>query len=176
MHLYRFRILSDENENFVRDIEILAQQSFGDFYTLLIESCKIMEEGLASFFICDQQWNKRHEVTLIDMGQNLVLPGEDEERSPAFNIPVSVMGNSKLSDFIDDPHQRILFEYDILDQKVLFIELIKICSSDPQIDYPQCISSRGELLPEKEDIGISFFHTNETGFDIYEDQEDLNSD
>lgn len=44
MHAYRFRLLFDEQEDFLRDFELLSSQTFADFHDLIknLLSCLVM--------------------------------------------------------------------------------------------------------------------------------------
>ena len=52
MHAYRFRMLMDDQEDFLRDFEILSSQTFLDFHNLIRESVELQGNELASFFVC----------------------------------------------------------------------------------------------------------------------------
>ncbi|MGE5382661.1 MAG: IS1096 element passenger TnpR family protein [Omnitrophica WOR_2 bacterium] len=152
MHLYRFRLLFEEQEDFLRDYDILASQTFLNFHDLIAETVELKGNELASFFICDRNWRKKKEITLIDMQQSEEERVEDKDdedtrsaRSP--KIPILEMSKVKIKDVIDDPHQRLLYEYDFLNPKTFYIELMKIVDADPNDTYPKCIKSTGKLLP-----------------------------
>jgi hypothetical protein len=153
MHAYKFRLLSDENDEFLRDIEIKSTQTFKDFHNIIKKVAGIDGNELASFFICDRKWNKMKEITLIDMEEDDYESEQedldDEEEETEFRMPLSIMEKSVIKDFIDDPHQRILYEYDILNQSSLYIELIKISPTDPKAKYPVCVKSKGTLTAPK---------------------------
>ena len=149
MHAYRFRLLSDENDKFVRDVDVKATQSFKEFHDLIREVVQLDGNELASFFICDRRWNKVKEITLIDM-EDRIEENVDNDENESYSIPISVMEESILKDFIDDPHQRMLYEYDILKQGSLFIELMKVIPADESVVYPVCVKSEGALIAKKE--------------------------
>lgn len=140
MHVYKFRLLSDRNEDFIRDIEIQANQSFLDFHTIISQSTNLNGEELASFHICDQKWNKEKEITLIDM---LDEEFPDEENKPFEET--SIMKDSLIKNFIDDPHQRLLYEYDFLNIRTLYIELLSVHIQKDDGIYPRCTLKKGEL-------------------------------
>ena len=159
MHAYRFRLLSGLNEDFIRDIEIKSTQSFQDFHEIIREVSEFEGDDLASFFICDRKWSKLNEITLIDMGTQVEEISDDvyddDEINPNYNMPTSVMSDSVIKDFIDDPHQRILYEYDILNEGIIYIELLKIAPAAADVAYPLCITSKGSLVSHgrsREDI------------------------
>ena len=59
MYIYKFRLLYDEIEGFVRDYEIGAKQTFKDFHDIILKSIPGLDpKELASFYICDRKWNK----------------------------------------------------------------------------------------------------------------------
>ena len=107
MQVYRFRLLFEEQEDFLRDIEIKPGQTFKDFHDVILQSVDIESNELASFFICDPGWSKEREITLIDMG--LKVPDndfDDDERKPAsVPIPVMIMEDVKIKEVIDDPDE-----------------------------------------------------------------------
>ena len=65
--VYRFTIISDEVDNFLREIQIDPEATFLDFHKAILEAVGFKEGELASFFVCDDEWNKDIEVTLEEM-------------------------------------------------------------------------------------------------------------
>jgi hypothetical protein len=158
MQVYRFRLLFEEQEDFLRDIEIKPGQTFKDFHDIILQSVDIESNELASFFICDPGWSKQREITLIDMG--LKVPDtdfDDDDRKPVeVPIPVMIMEDVKIREVIDDPHQRILFEYNFLNPTTFFIELTKIVEGDPKKQYPACVKKEGTMTPTVAPNFLSF--------------------
>lgn len=150
MHAYRFRILSDEAEDFVRDIETLASRTFLDLHEYLGKLMEFDSNELASFSICNSRWAKQSEITLIDMDLDKVEKEDidDEEVVKKVKLKTALMSDSRLNMFMDDPHQRIIYEYDYMNPQVFFIELMKIIPAETDIIYPVCIKSEG-VLPRK---------------------------
>lgn len=165
MYVYKFRLLFDDIDDFVRDYEILAKQSFKDFHNCIISSIKgLSPDELASFHICDRKWNKRREITLVDMTNDNDLADDEDilDEGEVKNEPTIIMENAILSDYMDDPHQRIIYEYDFLHLKTFYLELLKSYEADANKQYPICTLSTGEL-PQKE---ILITHEN----DLYEEE------
>jgi len=145
MYTYKFRLFFDEVEDFVRDYELLADQTFLDFHDIIVKSIEGLDgRELASFHVCDSQWRKIKEITLLDMDDR------DEEDSGR-RIPRTTMEEAVLSDLIDDPHQRLIYEYDFIHLKTFFIELIKYSESDDRLAYPRCTAAKEEL-PKQENL------------------------
>lgn len=158
MYYYKFRVNFDEVEDFLRDIEILSHDTFASFHDILYNSIGLKGNELASFFICDSKWNKQKEITLIDMGDDRTEEqpqyNEEDDYSTASNIPKSVMSESVLKDFITDPHQQIIYEYDFLNPKVFYIELLKISPKQDGVVYPRCSFKAKEMPQELTNINL----------------------
>ncbi|MEZ5196645.1 MAG: hypothetical protein R2764_09655 [Bacteroidales bacterium] len=145
MHIYKFRLLSDKNDDFVRDIEIQAVQTFEDFHKAIAGSTHLNGNNLSSFHICDQKWNKLKEITLIDMLEGHEVDEEEESRQIEETF---IMKDAKIKDFINEPHQRLLYEYDFLNLSTIYIELLSVHKQKEEQDYPICTLSKGDLKEE----------------------------
>ena len=141
MHIYKFRMLTDTNDEFIRDFEILGNQTFLDFHRIIQENVNLGSEELASFHICDQKWRKMKEITLLDMKFEM----EDEVKDKEYIEEQFTMKDSKIKDFIAEPHQRLVYEYDFLDMKTFFIELLGVWKQKEDAPYPICSFSKGKL-------------------------------
>ena len=65
--VFKFRMLSDENDRFVRDYEVMYDMSLADFEGFIREDLEY-DPAMTSFFTADDRWNKLREFTLEDMG------------------------------------------------------------------------------------------------------------
>lgn len=170
MYFYKFRVYFDDVEDFVRDIEIRSTDSFESFHNIIYSSTGLTGNELASFFICDTKWNKQKEITLIDMEDetdaNVPEYEDSDDFSTKSNIPKTVMKDSVLKDFIEDPHQHIIYEYDFLNPKNFYIELLKTLPADPNVVYPRCTYKVKEL---PKDIKLNPIPNPED--DYFEDEE-----
>lgn len=124
----------EDIDDFYRDIEITAGDTFEHFHNAILQATDLSGKELASFYICDSKWNRRKEIALIDMNG-----GEEQENAPL------IMSKCKLSQFIDDPHQRIIYIYDFLNMYEFYIELSKIIPMEKGAKYPRCIKKSGEI-------------------------------
>ena len=136
MHVYRFRLLLEDVDNFYRDIEIMANCTFEDLHKAILKIVGFDGKELASFYISNSKWNRKKEITLVDMSE-----GDDNENAPL------LMSKCKLSDFIDDPHQRFIYVYDFMNMYEFYIELCKIVPSEKGVKYPRCVKQSG-ILPK----------------------------
>ena len=115
MYYYKFKVFYDEVEDFVRDVDVLANSNFEDFHMFLYQCLGLQGNEFAAFSICDQKWNKQKEITLMDTSEEEDMaeePEYDDEDSfsTKSRLPRFVMKDAILKDFITDPHQHILYE------------------------------------------------------------------
>ncbi|MCR4964646.1 MAG: plasmid pRiA4b ORF-3 family protein [Bacteroidales bacterium] len=152
MYYYKFKVYYDEVDDFVRDVEILANDNFESFHHLLYECIGLKGNELACFSICDPKWNKQKEITLVDMSDDEAGESDgpeynDEDSfSTKSNLPNFVMKDALLKDFITDPHQHIIYEYDFMEPKVFYIELQKVLKTDEDASkFPRCTFKSKEM-------------------------------
>ena len=67
--VYRLSIISNEVEDFIREIKIDAEATFYDLHQAILSSCHYAEQYVPTFFfICNQEWEQEQEILLEDMG------------------------------------------------------------------------------------------------------------
>ena len=111
--VYRFIIISDEADGFMREIQIDSDAKFLELNNLILESCGYESNQMTSFTICENGWEKGQEITLEEMDTDA-----DEDSY--------IMAETRLSDFLEDEKQHLLFTFDPLADRVFFIELSEI--------------------------------------------------
>ena len=150
MYYYKFKVFYDEVEDFVRDVDVLANSNFEDFHLFLYQCLGLQGNEFAAFSICDQKWNKQKEITLMDTSEDdedFDNPEYEEEDSfsTKSRLPKFVMKDAILKDFITDPHQHILYEYDFMDPKTFYIEFQKVAQTEKPDEFPRCTFQKGVL-------------------------------
>ena len=128
--IYKFRLLSDEVENFRRDIEIDSEATFLDLNNAILKSVNYPDDQMTSFFICTDRWIKEVEITREDMG------GMSEEENYA-------MADTVIGDLVEDEKQKLMYVFDPLADRAFFMELNKI-EFGKDIDEAVCVKSNGE--------------------------------
>jgi hypothetical protein len=142
MNIYRLVVLNEENDEFIREIEIKEDQNFEDLHNFLKKSVNLEDNELSSFFLCDENWEKQEEIVLIDMN-----PGEKKD----VLMPIHLMKNSIIKDFITEENQRFIYEYDYLNLNTFFIECSLVLHGfDPKKKYPYCKYSKGQVFSSSE--------------------------
>lgn len=160
MKIYKFRILFEDNENFFREIEIKANQTFEDFHKIMLESADFDNSEMASFYVCDANWNRQEEITLCNM-INEEFYDEDYLKQDEAPMPITCMSDRKLMEVVTDPHQRMLYVYDFLNLHTFYIELHNVITAETTKNYPCIVKSRGKLTLVKNIAAISDDFNNE---------------
>lgn len=136
--IYKFTIVSDEVDDFMREIKIDSDATFFDFHKAILAACGYKDDQMTSFFICDDNWEKEKEVTLEDMGSS------SEEDS-------WIMKDTRLDDLVEDEKQRLLYVFDPLTERVFFIELTETIPGKSQ-DKPVCSCKHGKAPKQSIDF------------------------
>jgi hypothetical protein len=152
MAVYKFKVTFEEYDDVYRVIEIKSTQTFEDLHKAILDAIKFDQKQMASFYMSTDSWKKGQEITLEDMS-------EDVEHS------IPVMRDSKLSQYIIDPHQKILYVYDFIEVWTFYIELTGIeIKEKAGVKYPVCAKSVG-LAPKQYDKIQKFGLVDDNEFD-----------
>ncbi len=68
--IYNFRLVSDEVDNFKREIAIDSDASFLQLRNAICDAVGYDKNQMNSFFLCDDNWEKEQEITLEDIGMD----------------------------------------------------------------------------------------------------------
>jgi len=142
--VYKFTILSDEVDTFVRVINIDSEAKFIDLHNAILDSVSYEKNLMTTFFICSDNWEKGQEVTLVEM----------ESSSEYDNL---VMENTSLEDLLIDENQKLLYVFDMMSDRVFFLELTEIIPRK-NLDKPVLITSEGNApvqIMEEEGISVA---------------------
>lgn len=132
MAIYRFKVSFEDYDDVVREIDIKSNQTFEDLHHAIHRSNGYKSEASSSFFVCNDQWIKSDEIAYLPSQRKI-------------DRGVVTMTNSKLSSFIDDPHQKFYYTYNFERPFDFHIELIKILLNDEtDKQYPCVFRSSGE--------------------------------
>lgn len=166
--VYRFILVSDEEDNFFREIKIDSEAKFFDFHKAILESVEYPDDQMTSFFICEDNWEKREEITREEMHTR-----SDEDSW--------VMDSTRLSDLVEDEGQRLIYIFDPLAERCFFIELKEI-QTGCDLDKPVCTRKAGKAPKQTLDFDelAKVQNTIDTGESFYGDEgfndDDLDSE
>src|SRR5665647_1036227 len=128
--VYKFTLLSDEVDDFVRVITIDSEAKFIDLHNAILDSVNYERNQMTTFFLCSDNWEKGQEVTLVEM----------ESSSEYDNL---VMDSTTLEELLVDENQKLLYVFDMMSERVFFMELTEIIPLKNQ-KTAKCITSNGE--------------------------------
>lgn len=128
--VFRFRMLSDENDHFVRDYEVLYDMTLLDFHDFILHSLEY-EECMSSFFTADDRWEKLREFTRMDMG-------EGGEGAP------EPMEGVTLGQIIHNNRDRLIYLFDLFADRAYYLELTGTLEAEKGAKYPREIFARAE--------------------------------
>ena len=162
--VYRFTIISDEVDNFRREIQIDSDATFLDFHNAILESAGYPNDQMTSFFICDDNWEKETEITLEDMGSSSDMDSWIMEETP-------------LNELLEDEKQHLLYIFDPLADRAFFIELSEIITGK-SLDEAVCTRSMGDAPQHVLDFDqlMATQVTSTNLDDSFEDDEDFDLD
>jgi hypothetical protein len=132
MALDRFRIAFEDYDDVIREIDVKSNQTFEDLHRAIHKSTGYNAEYSSSFYISNDQWIKGEEITYMPNQRRL-------------DRGIALMDKVKLSNRIDDPHQKFYYTFNFERPFDFHVELMKIILEDaPGVNYPAVIKSVGE--------------------------------
>jgi len=144
MAIYKFRVTIDHEDTIFRDIEVQSNQSFMEFNRGIIEAFNLSECQEVIFLASDNNWHQGTELMVIR--DNMVVFKEEKDKdgkAKKKNVlkPIAL--------YVDDPHQHFICFIDSKIPLVMFIELMKINTDEPDEDedmitYPRSVKSFGQ--------------------------------
>jgi hypothetical protein len=166
--IYKFRVISNEIDDFVREIAIDGNQTFLAFHQFIQKELAYDPSQMASFFTTDHDWQKETEITLIDM-----MDGD--------NPDLVVMENAAITDYMQSNKQRLLYVFDFFAERAFFIELFDI--EDGELSLPSLFLSQGnppeQIMPDLMVDDGSFddeFDAEEELDDYFSNQDEFDED
>lgn len=160
MAAYRFRVTFEDFDDVHREIEIKSIQSFEELNESIQSAIGFDGSKPASFYMSDDHWKKGEEITSRTLSK--------DEKSK-----IKMMKDSRLLDYIIDPHQKIYYIFDFAAQWCFHIELVKIIVNEEDgVHYPRILKSVGEAPKQYGTIVIGK-HAPEDAEEEYVEDEDI---
>ncbi|RYD76650.1 MAG: hypothetical protein EOP53_14335, partial [Sphingobacteriales bacterium] len=133
MKVIRFAVEIDCHPDVKRVIEIPAESTFEDLHFAVLSAVDFDTSQLASFYLCDDEWDRKLEITLIDM------ESEDSDFTP-------VMRDTELEDYITEKGMKLIYEYDfaLLWKFLIVTEDIYESEDNNPANFPILVTSEGD--------------------------------
>ena len=151
--VYRFVVLSDEDESFVREFEFLDTHTLLDFHNQIQDELEFDKSQMASFFMATDNWEKEEEFTLFDMGTGS-----------------STMEVAVLEDIIFRKNQKLIYVFDFFNERSLFVEYTGEVKEIDGREYPSCTNSKG--IPPKQVVFGASSRKNFNSIVVSDEEED----
>jgi hypothetical protein len=153
MIIYRFRLTSEDQEDFIREIDIQPTQTFLDFHEIILSCADLETCQNAFFYTTDKKYKKHQEISFKQKKKKIRKYDDELDEIITEEMLLHLMKNSKLNAFIEDPHQKMIYEYSGKEFYTFNLELFKIIKSEESVFLPRCVKSIGEL-PKRVDISM----------------------
>ncbi|GAB2706154.1 hypothetical protein GCM10027037_35410 [Mucilaginibacter koreensis] len=131
MAVYRFRVTFEDYDEVSRDIDVKSNQTFQDLHMAIHQSINYNPDYSSSFYVSNDQWTKGEEIAYKPTQRKI-------------DRGIRLMENTKLSGFIDDPHQKFYYTSNFDRPFDFHVELVKILDDAPGVAYPVTAKTVGE--------------------------------
>ena len=128
--IYVFNILSADNDDFFMQIKIDAKKTLFDLHVFIQTELNFDKSQMASFFLCNESWEKQKEYPLLDI-----------------ETDKNIMNETKIDDIVKDKNNKLLYVFDLFSDRALFISLL----TSEKIQEPNktvCTEKKG-TIPEQ---------------------------
>jgi hypothetical protein len=134
----KFRVLldSEKKAEIFRDILISDTDNFESLYHAILKSFNFKGDQMASFYVSNDDWDKGHEINLMDMTYD----------DDSLDSPSATMKSAIIKDFLEEPDQKFILVYDFLRMWIFLVELIGFDRSEPET--PLMLLSMGDAPTE----------------------------
>ena len=121
--IFKYRMLSDESDNFVRDFEVYPDMTLAELNAFLLDALGY-EPTMVSIFKSDAEWRPIEEFSEIDMGDD--VPGAPR-----------CMESVRLMEVNNDFHDRLIYTFDMINDRSYYLELIDMQRPNSELSYPR---------------------------------------
>ncbi|MBQ2424684.1 MAG: hypothetical protein II262_07780 [Alistipes sp.] len=135
--ILRLRMLSDENDNFVRDFEVSHEMNLLELHNFIITSIEY-DDCMASFYTADEQWQPLQEFSLMDLGE------EQFDGAPVAMEKVS------LAELVVSECNRLIYQFDMIADRAFYLEVVSASEPNPELEYPR-VSFENARVPDQYD-------------------------
>ncbi len=127
--IYKITFSCEEGDaNFRRVFEADSDATFLDLHKAILGSVHYTDDQMTSFYLCNDEWEKEQEITLMPMGSN-------------FEYDNMVMEDTRLGDLLTEQGQRLIYVFDPMFERYFFGNLKEILPGT--MDGVRCIKSTG---------------------------------
>ena len=128
--IYRITFSCEEGDpDFRRVYEADPDATFLDLHNAILQSVGYPDDQMTSFYLCNDEWEKGQEVTLVEMGSN-------------FEYDNMVMNETRLGDLLEEQGQRLIYVFDPMFERYFFGSLKEI--KPGTMNGVECVEKKGK--------------------------------
>ena len=142
--ILKLRMISDENESFVRDYELVDSATLLSLHDFICEDLDFDRTNFCSIFSADEDWHKITEYTLSQIPDNELSLG----------IPCLPMDDITLKSAVAEGVSRFIYVFDMLSGRSLYIEIVGVHPENDKLTYPRVADAQGEPPVQNSDFDI----------------------
>jgi hypothetical protein len=140
MNIYRFKVGMEDFPDVERVIEIRGSQTFEDLHNAILSSVSFDNSQLSSFYLCDDDWNRKMEITLIDMSS------DESDITP-------IMNETQIADYVHHIGDKLRYVYDFVLMWSFMLEVTDISTAAANgRKFPLVVESNGEAPKQYETV------------------------
>ena len=147
-----FEVSSPEVSEFKRFIHISTKHSFEDFHRTIQNAVNFDQTQLASFFLTDDNWRKQIEISSLDSGGS--------------TSKIRSMRITKISDFILEIGQRLVYVFDFFNERFFYLELkeklMKTDLKEPFVAYEMGLAPVQFLINDFDSPDVDFIESSDS--------------
>lgn len=121
--VFKYRMLSDESDNFVRDFEVYPDMTLAEFSQFLLKALGY-DDCMVSIFKSDAEWRPVEEFSEIDLGDD--IPGAPR-----------CMDKVVLMEVNNAFHDRLIYTFDMMNNRSFYLELLDMQRPQDGLEYPR---------------------------------------
>ena len=153
--IYKITFMNEEVDAFKRVFEANPDATFLDLHKAILASVGYNDDQMTSFFICNAEWEREQEITLIPMPDTDVYDN-------------MTMEATRLSDLLTEPKQRLIYVFDPMMDRYFFGSLNSI--KEGNVEGIQLADSKGKAPKQlKEDDITNLGSGGDDNFDLDSD-------
>lgn len=151
-------MISDENDLFRREIRIDSEATFLELNNFILDEVGYTRDEMTTFYVCDDEWQKGQEITLMDMGMSS-------------EYDVYLMETTRLEEFLDERGARLLFVFDMLSERAFFLEVAELLPGE-SLDKPVVTHAQGKAPEQTSSIEMAELRSvGSTSSSIFDDDD-----
>ena len=147
-----FEVSSSEIPDFKRLIHISPDHTFEDLHRIIQNTSNFDQSQLASFFLTDDHWRRKIEISLLDSGGT--------------SLNQFSMRNTKLKEYVNQTGQKLVYVFDFFNERLFYIELkeklMKTDLKEPFVAYENGLAPVQFLINDYDSPEVDLLESNDS--------------